>query len=515
MEGRSLCAAAIVLSISLLVPTALGNGRFPRAQRVVESPGHPERLTVAGTYGLLVTDDRGKNWSHVCDAAFTFEPMFASDVLLEITADGSLVLGVQKSVTISHDRGCDFAKVFEPPGASSIDDFTMSSTNLDEVLALVTTFEGGRNTVRLQESMDGGQTWKVTGSPLPAALVYTLDVDPQNSSRLYVTGSALSSDAQAPELFLTSSDRGGSWAVGTIPGTSIDSSPWIAAIHPRDGNKIFVRTDSWKKDVSSQDIAGDALLYSDDGGKTWTELLRAGGSEASVPGAKMLGFALSPDGSTALVGYGDIVDPVRVVDPDAKWVGLYQSSSDGRYSFGPGAPAAPVRLMNVPVTCLSWTKEGIYGCFAPKGQGQYVAFTADPSLTPASFTTLMKTSEVLGAPRCCKGRAVSTCAWDNDCKVLGACDAGTPAVDAGGAMCEGAGGSGGTGADAGATGGTGGGAAGAAGGVAGATDGSGSRSPDGCGCRLVGARTNEIDRRLFCFAGVLIAATRRCRTRRR
>ena len=42
------------------------------------------------------------------------------------------------------------------------------------------------------------------------------------------------------------------------------------------------------------------LLYSADGGETWTELLHAGAGEPTTAGAKLLGFALSPDGSTVL-----------------------------------------------------------------------------------------------------------------------------------------------------------------------------------------------------------------------
>jgi hypothetical protein len=497
MKAGRFHAAVLVASAVLTTASAFANGRFPRAQHLLEEPGHPERLTIAATYGLLVTLDRGKSWSFVCDPAFTFEPMFASDAVAGITVNG-LLFGVQKAITLTRDHGCDFSKVLEPSGQTAIDDFTIAPS-LKDVLALATTFENGKNTIRLQESQDGGLSWRVIGTPLPAALAYTIDVDPKNPQRIYVTGSNLSSDATDPGLFLTSMDRGTTWTVGTIPNTNIDSSPWIAAIHPEDGNKVFVRTDSWKKNASSQDLAGDALLYSEDGGKTWTELLRAGGSDPEVPGAKLLGFAISPDGSTVLAGYGDVVDPVRVVDPDGKWKGVYKSSSDGRYSFGAGAPAAPEPLVKVPSTCLAWTKEGIYGCFAPQGQSHYLAFTTDPSFAPASLTTLMKANEVMGAPRCCNGRAVNACNWSTDCQVLGACDAGAPPS---GETCD-AGGSGGAapmdagrdvgpGGAAGSGGAATGGAAGAptggagTGGTAGTSAGQGGSPSNGsaCGCRL-------------------------------
>ncbi len=476
---------------------ALANGRFPRAQKLLEEPGHPERLTIAATYGLLLTNDRGKSWSYACDPAFTFASTFASDVVAGLTVNGWLLLGVQTAITMSRDRGCDFSKTLEPTEvSSSVDDFTMFDDKY--VYALVTTFRNGSNVITLRLSQDGGQSWQPVGTTLPAALAYTLDVDPTDKNHLYVTGSSLSSDDQAPALFLTSNDQGTTWNVGTIPGTNLDTSPWIAAIHPRDGNKIFVRTDSWKKDANGSTLAGDALLYSADGGKTWMELLRAGGSDPEVPGAKMLGFALSPDGSTALVGYGDIVDPVRVVDPDGKWMGLYKSSSDGRYSFGSAAPSNAQRLLDTPVTCLSWTGQGVYACLAPPFQGHRLAFSADPSMTPTSFVTLMNATEVQGPPRCCNGRAVNACTWSTDCQVLGACDAGAP--PSGGTCDDDAGGTGGappndagTGGASGATG-TGG-AGGASAGTGGSSAGSsatGGAAGDGssCGCRLSSSREN-------------------------
>jgi hypothetical protein len=239
----------------------------------------------------------------------------------------------------------------------------------------------------------------------------------------------------------------------------------------------------------------------------------------------MLGFALSPDGSTVLVGYGDIVDPVRVVDPDDKWKGVYKSSSDGRYSFGAGAPAAPVPVLKVPSTCLAWTTEGIYGCFAPAGQSHYLAFTTDANFAPASLTTLMKANEVQGPPRCCDGRSVKACTWPTDCTVLGACDAGALS----GGTCD-AGGAGGAppndaGRDVG-TGGTSGGAAGMGGiggaggstagmgGTGGTSSGAGGATGDdgkACGCRL--SRSSDEFRRSLA-ALLLIGFAARVRRRR-
>jgi hypothetical protein len=412
--------------------TVLANGRFPRASMLIEDSRDWNKLTIAATYGLLVTDDRGERWYYVCDAAFSFQALLIDPVVSQVE-DGSLLVASWTNIALSRDRACDWTKVLTPAigeGASyaSVDDFSVVVQRRHEVVAVVTTFQKmGPNIVQLNESTDAGMTWKPIGAPLPVARVYTVDIDPTNPDHIYATGFGDFADENAPELFLSSHDRGATWLTNPIPGTSTFASPWIAAIHPRDGNKIFVRTDTWKRRPGEVDQAGDALLYSEDGGTTWVTLLRPAGTEYGVAGAKLLGFALSPDGSTVLAGYGDPVDPSRIVDPDHIWRGIYKSSSEGRYSFGSGAPDAPVRIFKGSVSCLSWTARGIYACVTPAAEPQNLTFTTDPEFSSSSLTKLMKMNEVLGPRPCCRGRATSACDWRVDCQVLGTCDhAGPP-----------------------------------------------------------------------------------------
>jgi photosystem II stability/assembly factor-like uncharacterized protein len=493
-------AAAAFVAAALCASNARANGRFPRAIRLFESPSDSQKLALVATYGLLLTEDRGGHWYHVCDAAITFEPAFASDPLFALTADESFLLGAQTRLTRSSDRGCDWTKVLEPP-MSSIDDFTMVPSHANDVLAAVTEYGATSTVVQLQESADGGLTWKRIGAPLPAPFVYTLDVDPKDPAHVYATVPSGSADETAPALLLRSRDRGATWAVKAIPMTNANATPWIAAVHPVDGNRIFVRTDGWKnRDV--MDAADDALLYSADGGDTWVELLHAGTGEPA--GAKLLGFALSPDGSTVLAGYGDPMDPGRLVDPDRKWSGIYKSSADGRYSFG-GAP-----LVKGSVSCLAWTAHGAYACYSPAGEIASIAFTSDASFSPPSTTTIMKTSDVRGAPPCCSaGRAVSACRWEVDCQALGACDAGappSPPPTCGGSDAGGGAGGGGSSGDAGPSTGS--------GGKADSTPAGGST---GCGCRLAESATSGS--RAWCLVATAFAAAfgraLRSRSRRR
>jgi MYXO-CTERM domain-containing protein len=480
----------------LTAPAVLANGRFPRAEHLFESPTDPNKLTLSATYGLLTTDDRGKHWFHVCETAFSYQAMYVGDPFVGLTADESLLVGTEQGLAISHDRGCDWTPSLSGQSMTqSFFDLTTSPMNRNDILALSTTVTGGKPVNQIQESTDGGATWKPIGTPLPAAIVYTIDVDPHDPNHIYATGLTDTSDAPDTGVFLSSSDHAATWTTNPIPNTYAWASPYIAAIHPTDSNKIFVRTSAWKnRDVV--ETADDFLLYSADGGKTWTELLHPGGPDPDSPGAQLFGFALSPDGSTAVAGYGDAVEGSRLLERSVQ--GIYKSSSDGKYTFG-SSTSPPSQFVAGQISCLTWTKTGIYACVTPDGEVSYLGFSKDLAFTALDqMTILMRLPDTVGVPQCCNGRAVTTCNWAVDCAVLGACADGgmsraeAPVCTPDGGGAGGSGGSTGTGPGAGA---------------AGAPA---EPAKSGCGCRTVGEPSSESAKIL----GLLLMAGA-CRRRRR
>src|SRR5882672_5915377 len=66
MFGLRACVLAAACAVA---STAVANGRFPRAQRLVQSSETSDVLALYGTYGLIVTHDGGMTWRHVCEAA--------------------------------------------------------------------------------------------------------------------------------------------------------------------------------------------------------------------------------------------------------------------------------------------------------------------------------------------------------------------------------------------------------------------------------------------------------------
>ena len=493
-RSNTRCVLAALFFASLCTAsTALGNGRFPRAQRLLESPSDPNRLTLAATYGLLTTSDRGKNWYHVCEAAFSFDDMYTGDPVLDLTADESLLAGVQGALTISHDHGCQWAPVLQASNQAIID-FSISRSNRNDAIVLVTIYgDGGAPVHRLQESTDGGTNWKLIGAPLPAAAVYTVDIDPKDPMHIIATGlSGLTETGTG--LFLSSADHGAHWTSTMIPGTNPDHVPYIAGIHPTDPQKIFVRTDAWK-DRDIVDTADDALLYSSDGGQSWKEILHPGAGD--MPGVKLYGFALSPDGTTALAGYGTPVEGAQVVDE--MLMGVYKSSGPD-YAFGD-------KMFDGAISCITWTSNGVYVCVLSQQQSEpsYLGFAPDANFTsaPCSLAPIMRLNEVKGVPPGCTGRAATSCDWaGKDCLTLDACngvmsDAGVCPTS--GAATTGTGGASGGGV----TSGSGGGGAGQAGG-----------SPQsGCGCRVPRAGTVSRPWALLLLAAALAARRRRADAR--
>jgi hypothetical protein len=386
----------------LAASSAGANGRFPRSERLIEDPSDPNHLLLAATYGVLTTRDRGARWYHVCESAFSLRDGYVGDPLLDLGRSGALLVGVQTTLDRSRD-GCDWTAVLGG-GSSYVIDDAFAKSEPSTIVALLEDFEGGSKSYGLALSTDEGLTWAPLGAPLAADGVYTIDVDPRDASRLYAT--ALVDNVGQ---WMASTDGGASWTSHPIPNTSIDEAPYLAAVHPLDPNKVFVRTDSWVP-IDGALTAHDALLYSADGGITWTELFRSK--------AKLFGFALSPDGSEVLVGYGD-------PQPGAGQVvsgpfGVFKSSTDA-FSFE--------RVMDAHVGCLAWTAAGAYVCASQAFDGFELGFArgGDFGREGGALERLLLLDRVAGPLACDTATRGSVCAasWPIACATFGACrDAG-------------------------------------------------------------------------------------------
>jgi MYXO-CTERM domain-containing protein len=453
---------AALLCASLLVAAAPShaNGRFPLSQRLFQDQGNPDHLFLSATFGLLVTHDRGANWYHVCEALLSPE-LLESDILFELLPDGAMLAALVRPLRLSSDCGCTWNPVLSEAMDESVTD--IANAGGTSVVALARTTSP--IAFRLERSNDRGRTWSKV-SDLPSRLnAFTLDVAPSDPMRLYVSV-VLNADVDAgiprstPAL-LVSEDGGSTWsAPRPIQGATSPDQPYIAAVHPDDPDTLFVRTDAWTpNDDSGLDEANDALFVTTDGGLTFREVLRKH--------AKIFGFALSPDKSAVVAGYGDPKQAARDVYPED--VGIYRARTADLGVAGDVVAAPFMQALNEAVSCLTWNDHGLYACF-----DTVVGVSPDGSIpaTLEGFTQILANEEVRGPLACNATTCLSEWQMGREdvasvCDRLGAeCDV-DPTTHV--LACGGAGGTGGSGASAGR----------ATGGSADADD----DSASSCGCR--------------------------------
>lgn len=400
-----LCVLACMLAGSA---RASANGRFPRAEKLIEDPRDPAHLILGATYGLLVTYDAGASWRHVCEAAFA-EAGLQTDPLLALAPDGALLAGIYASIARSSGDPCDFEKTLGMGNFEAVPDFTLVQ---ERATALLVTLQLGgtppqRSSVQLYDSTDAGQSWSAVGRPLPDLLreALTVDVAASDSARVYVSGVG----PDGAGVLLRSDDGGQTFLSFALPtNAALGEAPYIAALDPHNADALYVRTDVWDYDPE-QGVAKarDALLYSDDAGESFRELFRAA--------AKLYGFTFSPDGSEVLLGYGDPVEAGggRETEVDAR--GIYRGAN--------GSDAFTKRYAGA-IGCLTWTEQGLYGCTLEAETGFSLGLAADTDFdldTPQVFAPLLRLDDVVGPVECAACSAGSVCPsyWESTCQSWG------------------------------------------------------------------------------------------------
>lgn len=447
----------IALALWATAPSAHANGRFPRALRLQES-SDAQQFAVYGTYGLLLSDDAGQNWRYVCESATGI--FNGESAVLEPLPDGQWLLGTDLDLKRSEAGGCDWLTALQPDPQSQAVDATRSKSEDGVLYALQNVRPNVGRSIGVWRSADAAQHFELFAE-LPATQIergLTLDVAPSDADRLYVSGI----DPRGRGV-VTRLDAGTDAQTFLIPLTSAAAAPYIAAVHPTDPDKLFVRTDELVL-LDNTLTANDRLWYSNDGGHSWVMAFERHG--------KLLGFALSPDGDTVLLGYGDPVLFSYAVQEDE--LGIYRLSladldaaansgavhaSDAGVAADAGAPAAG-SLANLPadrissqsVTCLSWTESALYACFTQEQTGFEVGRTTTDAAKQDSiliFCPMLDLTRILPL-QCDADSTAGICeddisGWPSICTTLGAdCDgtegdadagAGPKKDDAGGCGC--------------------------------------------------------------------------------
>lgn len=419
MGARDRAASLLAgLALALLASSAAANGRFPRAQRLIQARQNPDVMALYGTYGLLVTRDAGATWRHVCEAATgTYA---GEDPLLEIMPDERIVLRTDAGLGRSGPSLCSYDAVLGSAN-DALQDITRDSAGPSGLLALTTAPEAdGALASRLSASANGGETFTPLGRVPPdvLGLGLTLDVAATRPELIYLSGF----DDLGRGKLARSIDRGQSFVGFTISGLGVAAPPYIAAVSAIDPNRVFVRTDELQRsasDFEARETANDSLYFTPDGGATWHRTLTKRG--------KLFGFALSPDEGIVLAGFGDPVLAATFVEPED--LGLYRVALEDLVAT-PDAPPWE-RIYDRSVTCLRWTEHGLFACVAQDQNGFELGRAPDANFSladAAPFEGLLRLPEVrpLECPVDTAGAAClleETTGWVATCSVLrAACD---------------------------------------------------------------------------------------------
>jgi hypothetical protein len=301
-------AATLVLLTTLAGSTdGKANGRFPAVDQLVVEPGNPDHLVLRGTFGVLVTRDRGGSWDFLCEAAMGYKD---TDPALAVLPGGVILLGLQTGISRSDELGC----TFEPALGITEPVPDVSAVRAEPGTAYAVSSAG--YTSQFWESTDQGATFLPLGERLSDFSADTLDAAPTNANLIYASGLV-----DTTGVLLRSDNRAESFTTFEIPGSNPVHRPYIAAIDPTDENTVFVRLDG---------LPGK-LLVTRDGGAEFREIL-----QTDVPAQ---GFALSPDGS--------------IVVASNPFDGTFVATRPG-YEFQRVACGGP--------SCLLFEGDELYGC---------------------------------------------------------------------------------------------------------------------------------------------------------
>ncbi len=416
---------------------ASANGKFPEAGQVVVDPGDPNHLVVRTTFGVLNTTDGGSNWDLICESAMGYQDV---EPPIAVTKDGHIVAGLFESATVSSEAGCGWSKASGPIEKLYVVDVTLR----DPETAVGITFEAEQKRTRYWKRDPSTGSWDQLGSDLPAGFIgLTVDVDPTNPSRVYLSGIG---DVANDGALAVSDDDGSTWDMRAIPDTGMSAPPFIGAMHPTQGGALFVRTA----------VSPGRLLYTDDAGLSWQDVYQGQGI--------LRGLAVSPDGTQVLVG-GE-KDGV-------------QRASLSSFNFAKVSDFVPM--------CLKWTETGVYACgHIFLSQGVAVAHSTDDGDT---FNAILCMKDVRGPLQCPADSAVGQLCgdpWEELNKTLSKTPCGEPV---------GQGGAGSAGSAGGAQGG---------GPASSSAVSTGGASTGSCGCVVV-ARSRPAADRAFILLVILLA----------
>jgi hypothetical protein len=299
-------AYLLAVAALLLSRPAQANGRFPAASQLVFDPADDKHAALRTTFGLLRASD-ATTYRWICEKALGFEGTYDPPIAI---ARGAVLVALPDGITRSRDGECTFTRVL---GGATIVDLATDGARVVAITGVAAGAPMGTR-AKILLSTDGGETF---GAPLDLPEDFRpLTVD-LAGSRIYASGYA---PFASFAMVVRSDDGGANWTEATFD--SGGAGPYIAAVHPTDRDRLYVRLDG---DLS------DSLMFSSDGGSSFAKVFAA---------PELLGVALSPDGARVAAG--------------GPRVGVHTAGVDHVFT----------KLVDADARCLVWNARGLFACGA-------------------------------------------------------------------------------------------------------------------------------------------------------
>jgi hypothetical protein len=299
-----------------------------------------------------VTRDGGDRWDWVCEKELSYSGIW--DPPIGVTTGGVVLVGLPDGLSVSTPDTCQFSRSQALEG-QFVADLAVDKKNPSRAVVLTSVPLGMSFDTRLFLTDDGGTSFVQVGNVFPANLRgLTVDLCASDPNVVYVSGIL---DGSLPQGAVFRSVNGGmSYEMSTIPGSDEKHGPYIGAVDPQNADRVYVRLDG----------TPGHLFVSEDGSKTWQEIFTGEGP--------LLGFSLSPNGQTLVVGG----------EKDGVW-------------RSPVLNWAFERTSLLHARCFRWANAGIYACAEQGLDG----FSVGLSVTEGStFQPLTKLSDLCGPVQC-------------------------------------------------------------------------------------------------------------------
>jgi len=251
-------------------PAARADGAFPDSFNLfAPQAGGGERLLLATTFGLVITDAAQSPWWWVCEEGIG--PNLVS--MYQVGPEGRIyALYDQYRVARSDDGGRTWLPQpgGMPEGTGIVDLFPDPSTPGRLVAVQVEDGADGVRRYRIAESTDAAASWRVLRAAVELERLESVEVAASDPSRIYAVSRRRPENSAAWEAVLWRTDDGGaSWREFPLTPVIGPRVARIAAVDAADAEVLYLRVLNFD---DSFDNRGDALA-----------VVRQGGAEVFVP----------------------------------------------------------------------------------------------------------------------------------------------------------------------------------------------------------------------------------------